>query len=100
MAVTCTVSPDQNRVDITITGRFDFSLHDDFRDAYRRQTSAGEYRVHLDATEYIDSSALGMLLLLSEHAESRHGRVVLAGPTPGVRRTLAIANFDKLFRIE
>lgn len=100
MTVTSTVSPDHKRVDITITGRFDFSLHKDFRETYRHHPGVGEYRVNLGGAEYIDSSALGMLLLLRDHAESGHGHVVLAGPTPGVRKVLAIANFDKLFRIE
>jgi len=100
MSVISTVSPDQKRLDIHVVGRFDFSLHKEFREAYRHHPGLGEYRVNLGGAEYIDSSALGMLLLLREHAELSHGRVVLAGPQPSVQRVLTIANFDKLFQIE
>jgi hypothetical protein len=59
MAITSTVSPDGNQVTIYIQGRFDFSSHQDFRSAYEKLTKVpSQYRVDLQGTTYLDSSAL------------------------------------------
>lgn len=100
MPVTTSLSPDTRRVTIGVAGRFDFSVHKDFREAYRGHSGMAEYVVNLAGADYMDSSALGMLLLLREHATAGNGRVVIRSPSTGVRRVLAIANFDKLFVIE
>ena len=100
MPVSSRVSAGGGEVTIVVTGRFDFSLHRDFRDTYRERTGARAYTVDLSRVDYMDSSALGMLLLLREHASSGKGQVVLRQPPPAIRKVLAIANFDKLFPIE
>ncbi|MNJ01264.1 hypothetical protein D3C73_1608430 [compost metagenome] len=51
-----------------------------------------------DAT-YLDSSALGMLLLLRDHAGGDESDVRLVNSSTDVRKILAISNFDKLFDI-
>jgi HptB-dependent secretion and biofilm anti anti-sigma factor len=84
---------------VRIGERFDFSLHREFRNAYREaQSGTGSYVVDLKDTEYMDSSALGMLLLLREHAGKR-GTVRLVNCQADVKRILAIANFQQLFDI-
>ena len=80
---------------------FDFSLHADFREAYRHLAGAGHsIGVNLSRTEYMHSSALGMLLLLKEHAASLPARVSLQAVPATVLRILEIASFDKIFVIE
>ncbi len=99
--VTQYVSQDNKRVVITIDGRFDFGLHQAFRNAYRDTPGPGvEYHVDLSNTDYMDSSALGMLLLLREHAGNDQARVVIQGPSEPVRKVLEIANFQKMFVLE
>lgn len=69
MSVESVVSPDGKKLTIVIKGRFDFSSHQLFRDAYERFYKAPDtYIVDLKDTTYLDSSALGMLLLLRDHA--------------------------------
>jgi HptB-dependent secretion and biofilm anti anti-sigma factor len=99
MSVASTVSG--NIVTITISGQFDFSVHKEFRDAYRETPSGAnnEFIVDLSATEYVDSSALGMLLLLREHAGSDQSNVTLKGCQTDVKDILIVSNFDKLFKI-
>ena len=99
MAITSTVSG--NTVKISISGRFDFSCHKDFRDAYRDTPSGSdnEYIIDMSATEYVDSSALGMLLLLREHAGSDQSNVTLKNCRADVKDILIVSNFDKLFII-
>lgn len=98
MNVSVSLSDDGSRASIRINGRFDFSLHSDFRKSYKDlEVTNGEYIVDLSGTDYIDSSALGMLLLLKEHAESQSSIVRLINFSPKIREILTIASFDKLF---
>lgn len=97
MSVTATKSDDGKTVTVKVDGRFDFSVHKDFRNTYKEYDSSMDFRVNLSSTEYLDSSALGMLLLLKKHAESD---VVIEQPNDEVKRVLTIANFDKVFKIE
>jgi len=96
MSVSTSESDDGKTVTIKVDGRFDFSVHKDFRNAYKDHNNTS-YRVNLSETEYLDSSALGMLLLLKKHADNN---VVIEKPTDEIKRVLTIANFDKVFSIE
>jgi len=53
----------------------------------------------LDSTEYLDSSALGMLLLLREHAGGESSNIRISKASPEVKKILEVANFEKLFNI-
>lgn len=85
---------------IEISGRFDFASQRAFREAYRGLPPDRRYRVDLSGVVYLDSSALGMLLLLRKHAGDCRGQVVLSGASDTIRRILDIANFGKLFSLE
>lgn len=98
--ISSNISNDGNKGTITISGRFDFSVHKEFRDAYRSTRGAGmRFEVDLCRVDYMDSSALGMLLLLREHAGGDKADVVLRKPSSTIERILRIANFGKLFEI-
>ncbi|WJW76428.1 STAS domain-containing protein [Thiohalobacter sp. IOR34] len=97
MKVTSRLADGGKEVVIDINGRFDFSVQKEFREAYQHHDGKLNYRVNLADTEYMDSSALGMLLLLREHAGNVDHRVRLAGAKGAVRKILEVANFDKLF---
>ncbi len=100
MGVTTQVSSDNKTVTIKVVGRFDFSNQKEFRDAYRDNCIPGQlFHVELARTEYMDSSALGMLLLLKEHANNCKGRVILKQPSEGIKKILDMANFSKQFDI-
>lgn len=85
---------------ISIEGRFDFSTHQAFRDAYENGgDSISSYVVDLSRTTYLDSSALGMLLLLRDHAGGDSSRISIENCNSDVRRILSISNFEQLFDI-
>ncbi len=89
---------DNDNVTIKISGRFDFSQHHDFRTAIEKAPdNVKSFVVDLGGTEYVDSSALGMLLVLRDKVENRKDRVKIVNAIPTVKKVLEIANFDKLF---
>ena len=100
MGVTARTDADKSQIVIAIDGRFDFSQHKAFREAYK-DADARESRFIVDLSEasYLDSSALGMLLLLREFVGSDRERVRIRGASDDVARVLKIANFDKLFTV-
>lgn len=101
MSINASQSADGKVVRIALAGTFDYSMQNDFRSAYRHVTAPGvTFRVNMQATEFMDSSALGMLLLIKEHAESGKGQVVIESPSGVIKRLLLNAKFDRLFAIE
>jgi len=97
MAVNTKVSGDV--VTIKVEGRFDFATHQDFQRAYKAHPKGEkQYVVDLSETDYMDSSAMGMLLQLREHADNAK-RIALNNGNEGIKEILRIANFDKLFEL-
>ena len=95
------VSADGKTLTILVKGRFDFSAHQEFRNAYEKVNySPKHFIVNLKETTYLDSSALGMLLLLRDHAGGDNSDVRLTHVSPDVKKILAISNFEKLFTVE
>lgn len=93
-------SDDGQTLTIRVEGRFDFSTHQAFRDAYEHSdASTCRYVVDLSETTYLDSSALGMLLLLRDHAGGDDASISIENCNNDVRRILAISNFEQLFSI-
>jgi len=92
-----------NVATINMTGRFDFNAQRDFKEAYDPQSSnpaVGGIEVNLAGVDYLDSSALGMLLMLRERSTAAGKSLKLCKPGAGVAQILEIANFAKLFTIE
>jgi anti-anti-sigma factor len=90
------------RAVVKLTGRFDFSAHRDFRESCNTCLDAGQIReieVNLGEVNYLDSSALGMLLMLKERADATGKRVLLSDCRSTVRQVLDIANFGQIFSI-
>ncbi len=87
---------------IKLQGRFEFGAHREFREACNSclgDQHVREIELDLGGVEYLDSSALGMLLMLKERADAGARRVVLADCHGVVRQVLDIANFGRIFRI-
>jgi len=90
-------------VTIRLEGRFDFSTHRDFRAAVEKasQEATGNLiLIDLGGVDYLDSSALGMLLMLRDKVGVAKKSVSLTNCRGNVRQVLDIANFGKLFTID
>jgi anti-anti-sigma factor len=92
------MSADGQKLTISIKGRFDFAKHQEFREAYESRDLESVV-VDLKEATYLDSSALGMLLLLRDHAGGDNSDIRVVNSSTDVRKILAISNFDKLFDI-
>lgn len=87
-------------LEIKITGRFDFSVHQDFRKATQQANGVTAIVVDMSKTDYVDSSALGMLLVLRDKVGENKEAITIKNAKLEVKKILAIANFDKLFTLE
>ncbi|MCC7012242.1 MAG: STAS domain-containing protein [Planctomycetes bacterium] len=100
MSIATTPSQDGRSLTIKVSGRFDFKLHTEFRRAYESLPQRpAQYIIDLGETEYMDSSALGMLLLLRQFAGGDGSTITLAKVRPEVAKILAVASFGKLFKV-
>ena len=101
MGITSQRSEDGRELTICVDGRFDFSAHQAFRDACSQgDPERTRYVIDLSRTDYVDSSALGMLLLLRQRTGGGRDRVQLRGFGPEVRKIFEISHFDQLFEME
>lgn len=101
MAISSQVSTDGTQLIIAVHGRFDFSSHQDFRSSYESlDTVPDTYVIDMTDTTYLDSSALGMLLLLRDYAGGNAARISIVRANADVKKILAISNFEQLFTIE
>lgn len=85
---------------IRLKGRFDFAGHREFKRCYEgalSEPSVHQIDIDLRGVDYLDSSALGMLLLLREKAEARHLPIALLHCSGNVRDILDVASFDTMF---
>lgn len=85
---------------IRLAGRFDFATRNQFMSSVEKsvaQATATEISVDMGRVDYIDSSALGMLLMLRDIAKKHNKVVALQNAQGQVRATIATAQLDRLF---
>jgi len=96
------VEKDSGNARLVLRGRFDFQSNREFRTACDNSLAASDVRsieVDMNAVEYLDSSALGMLLVLRDKGSAANKSVAISNCRGQVREVLDIANFSKLFTI-
>lgn len=86
---------------VVLQGRFDFNAHREFREVVEQSVKEAPSQIIVDlgGVEYLDSSALGMLLMLRDRAKTAGKEVVLANARGSVKQVIDIANFGKLFQL-
>lgn len=88
---------------ISMLGRFDFQVHREFKDAYSAllvNAAVSEIEIEMSRVDYLDSSALGMLILLNERAKEAKKTITLLNASSVVSQVLDVANFSKIFNIK
>ena len=88
---------------IILDRQFDFNCVEDFRRAYdnpEKVVGKKSYIVDFKHTQYIDSSALGMLINMQKKVSEKGGVVKLINPNDQVKKLFVISHFDKKFEIQ
>lgn len=92
-----------NSAVIRLQSKFDFSWFARFKDSYEpllADASVREIVVNFADVTYIDSSALGMLMLLREKADAAGKKVRLTQTHGFARELLTVANFQQKFLMD
>jgi anti-anti-sigma factor len=87
---------------IYLGGRFTFLDQSVFEHECKKLSKDKQIKqitINLEKVKFIDSSALGMLLVLRDHARSVGSSVVISSPNGMVLEALNTAHFGKLFTI-
>lgn len=102
MATDINTSQHGNQLRISVSGRFDFSILQKFRDAYSSDIAGKIQNIQIDLskTEHMDSSGMGLLLSMKKDLGLDAGAVVLLNCRAHVKDALLAARMDNLFRIE
>ncbi|MBL4852406.1 MAG: STAS domain-containing protein [Gammaproteobacteria bacterium] len=101
MSMDIDIRDNSSEVYIRVTGHFDFDSHEDFHEALTAANSNNysKYTVDLGSVKDLDSSALGMLLLLRESAGGESADISIVNCRSEIREILKIANFQQMFHI-
>lgn len=99
MNIQANTSANGDTLTLRVVGNLDFKSHSEFRSAYEGvQVRPRNVVVDLADADYMDSAALGMLLLMRQHF-GENTTFALVNPKPTVLKILQVANFQKLFKV-
>ncbi|MBF0232006.1 MAG: STAS domain-containing protein [Desulfamplus sp.] len=100
MNVRAIVSDDGKTLTLEVRGKLDITLYKSFSDSYKDKIeSVSKVVIDFNEVEYIDSSGLGMLLVLRERCGGDEGMIDIINTNPNVRKILQTTNFQQLFNI-
>ena len=89
---------DELVVILRVEGRFSFGVHEEFRQAYQETWRPGvHYVLDMRSVEYLDRSALGMLLLMREYVGEGAGLIRILGCSAPIKDVFLRARFDQFF---
>lgn len=91
------VTRNANEVRIRIHGDFTFKIRKEFREAYYSYPANTRYVVDMTEVSVMDSSAMGMLMTLRDHAGGDKSDVSLVNLSPRVSSLLKISGLQDMF---
>jgi len=102
MALFAEVTPQIDQVRLIVDGHFDIGCYDAFHQILSQHfEDASRIVVDFAQASYLDSSALGMLLLLREKMGEQPQKFVSFENAHGpILHALEVAQFEQLFRID
>jgi stage II sporulation protein AA (anti-sigma F factor antagonist) len=92
----------KNGKEVLISGSFTFRDHDTFFEVVSMIKTGYEKRVVLNISEceFLDSAALGMLVIAHDEAVAKKVNLVIKGVQGKVKDVLYAARFDTLYEFE
>ncbi|MBF0213881.1 MAG: STAS domain-containing protein [Magnetococcales bacterium] len=94
------VSRDGERVVVRLPKLFGFAVRSEFKQATSGNPVGTKYKLDFQDVERMDSSALGMLLLLRETSGGISADILIVHARTEIRKLLQLANFHTLFHIQ
>ncbi|MBI1274833.1 anti-sigma factor antagonist [bacterium] len=85
---------------VHLHGRFTFNDNPEFREAVLDKISTPDITkitLHLERVEFVDSAALGMLLLAHDEAKKHNKQLLIQGVSGQVKRIFDMACFHQFF---
>jgi len=98
MPIDVTFSDKSKELTIKISGDFNFSMDRAFREAYFNVV-ASNYVIDMRDVQYMDSSALGMLINMRKTLGDDN-KISICNINTKIKRILTISRIDKKFVIE
>lgn len=99
MSLTYDCDSTSDCITLHVGDRFDFSVHRSFHDGCLAKPRARSYVVDLEGVTSMDSSALGMLLLLREHAGGDDADIRVVNANADLRNTFRVAGLDRMLTL-
>ena len=103
MSINISINPDDSLAVVAIQGAFDYTSYAQFIPLVEGSLPDSEFIQHfmidLKRCDYIDSSGLGLLVMLREVAQKHQASVTLRGCNENVLNIFKVANFNQIFKI-
>ncbi|MEO5378699.1 MAG: STAS domain-containing protein [Magnetococcus sp. DMHC-6] len=93
------VSIEGNEVIVKLPETFGYAIRKEFRQFTSKNTPGIHYTFDFENVEKMESSALGMLLMLREVSGGEKDNIVLTNANSNIRKILQFANFHTMFKI-
>ncbi|WP_441176281.1 STAS domain-containing protein [Micromonospora sp. SD12] len=101
MGVQLTVRPGRGCTVLEVRGELDMATSPQLREGLRRLVDGGDRQVVVDLAEvgFMDSSALGALVVNFKALREVGGRLCLAAVQPAVRSVLTVTSVDRAIQV-
>lgn len=101
MELGCVTRSSRDTVVVRVTGELDIATEAQFRDCLQTAVDSGARRVvvDLDGVAFMDSSALGVLVLVFKTLRADDRVLCLAAPRGPVRGVLAATSVDRVIGV-
>lgn len=86
-------------VQIRLPATFSFSNRKEFLETYKDNPPNTRYCLDFSRVERLDSSTLGMLLIMREHNGEKQEDISFINCSRGIETVFGVTNFNKLFNI-
>ncbi len=86
-----------NRIIILLPPEFNYKLQRKFREIYEQSPVDGVFVIDFKQVDFIDSSTIGMLLLLREYCGNEDSNITFINCAETVQALFESAHFEELF---
>ncbi len=92
---------DNSSVTLVLEGRFDFGARKTFKETVERLQQEGCTHIilNMEAISFVDSSALGLLVIAHQNLKIKQAQLTIVNPQPYVRQVLDLANVPKMIQV-